>query len=66
MNKLFVVAGIAIALALVGVAGTVVQLPTQQASAESCHHDSTSSHQCFASKNQCIRHSPGKSGENQC
>jgi hypothetical protein len=66
MNTQFAVLGIAIALALLAAGTAVVQLPTQQASAESCHHDSTSSHQCFASENQCIRHSPGRSGEAQC
>jgi hypothetical protein len=65
MNTQFVVVGIAIALALVAAGTVVVQLP-QQALADSCHHDSVSSHQCFASNNQCIRNSPGRSGEVQC
>jgi hypothetical protein len=60
--------GIVVAvLALAVTALTAVNYsPAHAAAGGTCKHDSTSSGDCFASKQQCIRNSPGKSGVAQC
>ena len=67
MNQKIMLTVMVAILAFAVTAATAVNYsPAHAAAGGTCKHDSSSSGECFASKQQCIRNSPGKSGTVQC